>query len=632
MQYDTIISATCANFPKTYFGVLRGRMNRCTRAVGLLVGAVALLLVLAVRTLSSDITTGSLSITLLPFFTLPSGAGAPLDLVSAGDGSGRLFVATRSGQVLLSEASGNLSATPFLNMVSAGISLYSGGEGGLLGLAFSPFYSAPANVPGGGKFYTFTTETFNAADPADFSHPEIFPTTVVNPNNEIVIREWSVSANPNLANTTSRVLMRIEHPQANHQGGGLKFGPDNNLYIALGDGGGGNELNPPTPTSSDGHTDSVGNAQDTTVVFGKILRINPTGSDSAKGQYGIPADNPFASSSTNVKEIFAYGLRNPFRISFDRSTGQLLAADVGQDQREEVDLITKGGNFGWVFREGTRDNTTDSRRTLPSGFTSIAPIGEYTHADGNAVIGGFVYRGSLIPGLKGKYVFGDLQGTTGTGRLFYMDAACGAISEFQYETTGGGIKPPSALYSFGEDANGELYALFADGQVVQLVSGAHENRLNLFNATDTPGTLSWEDPNPGELGVKFQSSVAGTVSGIRFYKGPQNTGTHVGNLWSSTGALLATVTFSNETATGWQQANFCSSVSIQANTTYVASYHTNTGFYSADNNYFVIDHGSGVLTARASGGNGVYVYGSGGFPTETYKASNYWIDVVFVAN
>jgi hypothetical protein len=134
-----------------------------------------------------------------------------------------------------------------------------------------------------------------------------------------------------------------------------------------------------------------------------------------------------------------------------------------------VDLITNGGNSGWVFREGTRDNAADSGRTLPSGFTSIDPIAEYTHADGDAVIGGFVYRGSLIAGLNGKYVFGDLQGTTGTGRLFYMDADGGTISEFQYDTTGGGTNPPSALYSFGEDADGELYALFANGEVLKLV-------------------------------------------------------------------------------------------------------------------------------------------------------------------
>src|SRR5205823_3073057 len=138
-----------------------------------------------------------------------------------------------------------------------------------------------------------------------------------------------------------------------HQGGGLKFGSDNNLYIALGDGGGGNDQNTNVPVNNDGHTNSVGNAQDTTVPFGKILRIDPLGSNSNNTQYGIPGDNPFATSSTDVKEIYAFGLRNPYRISFDRSNGTLIAADVGQGAREEVDTITRGGNYGWVFREGT---------------------------------------------------------------------------------------------------------------------------------------------------------------------------------------------------------------------------------------------------------------------------------------
>jgi probable HAF family extracellular repeat protein len=158
----------------------------------------------------------------------------------------------------------------------------------------------------------------------------------------------------------------------------------------------------------------------------------------------------------------------------------------------------------------------------------------------------------------------------------------------------------------------------------------------LFKASDTPGTLSWEDPNPVELGVKFQSSVAGTVTGVRFYKGPRNTGPHVGNLWSATGRLLTRATFADETPSGWQQLNFSNPVPIAANTPYVVSYHTR-GFYSADNNYFIIDHTNGPLAAPASNnssgsGNGVYAYGSGGFPTNTWLASNYWVDLVFVAD
>lgn len=145
--------------------------------------------------------------------------------------------------------------------------------------------------------------------------------------------------------------------------------------------------------------------------FGKILRIDPNGTNSGNGQYGIPATNPFATDTTGkLKEIYAYGFRNPYRFSFDSATGQLWVGDVGQSNREEVDTVTNGSNYGWPFREGTRDNSADAGRTTPAGFTSISPIGEYTHGDGIATIGGFIYHGSDIPALDGKYVFGDLGG------------------------------------------------------------------------------------------------------------------------------------------------------------------------------------------------------------------------------
>jgi hypothetical protein len=166
---------------------------------------------------------------------------------------------------------------------------------------------------------------------------------------------------------------------------------------------------------------------------------------------------------------------------------------------------------------------------------------------------------------------------------------------------------------------------------VSLTVNTQATTSSLFRPSDTPGTIT--DPETGslELGVKFQSSLNGRITGIRFYKGPQNTGRHVGHLWSATGALLATATFTNETATGWQQVNLTNPVSITAGTTYIASYHTNIGHYSSDENYFNTAHTSGPLTApssSASGGNGVAASGSG-FPTITYNASNYWVDIVF---
>jgi hypothetical protein len=173
----------------------------------------------------------------------------------------------------------------------------------------------------------------------------------------------------------------------------------------------------------------------------------------------------------------------------------------------------------------------------------------------------------------------------------------------------------------------------ASATVSVTVNPAGTTTSSLFSPSSTPGTVTENDPNPVEVGVKFQSSVAGTVTAIRFYNGPQNTGTHVGNLWSASGALLATVTFGNESTSGWQQVSLPSPVAIAANTTYVASYHTNQGFYSVDYNYFTGAHANGPLVAPASGssgGNGVYAYGStSAFPTKSYQASNYWVDVVF---
>jgi hypothetical protein len=168
-----------------------------------------------------------------------------------------------------------------------------------------------------------------------------------------------------------------------------------------------------------------------------------------------------------------------------------------------------------------------------------------------------------------------------------------------------------------------------------LTLAASGTTATLFNSTDTPSIVTVSDPQAVNLGVKFQASTNGTITGIRFYKGPKNTRTHIGALWTASGTLLASATFTNETASGWQQVNFSKPVSITANTTYVASYHTNTGEYSANGNYFANAHTNGLLTAPSSasiGGNGVYAYsGSNVFPNNTYNANNYWVDVVFVS-
>jgi len=214
------------------------------------------------------------------------------------------------------------------------------------------------------------------------------------------------------------------------------------LYIALGDGGNANDV-------GDGHNAATGNGQDPTTVLGKVLRIDPHGNNSANHQYGIPTDNPFVNATTpnTVKEIYSYGFRNPYRFSFDSGgTHQLIVADVGQDNIEEIDKVTKGGNYGWHYKEGTfafdptNGHVTSDLSTVPtnltdpngSAITLTDPVAEYDHTQGIAIVGGFVYRGSLLPQLQGKYVFGDFSRSFGapSGRLFYLDLTTGEISEF----------------------------------------------------------------------------------------------------------------------------------------------------------------------------------------------------------
>ncbi len=429
--------------------------------------AAASLLPSAAFALTDPITTGPVSVTLQNVATVNTGTyGTPQDIAAAPNDPSNLFVSTRNGDIL-DLKNGVLQSTPYLNMAAAGVNIYTGGEGGLLGLAFSPSFSG-----GSGHFYTVEAEPFSTTGPAaDFSSPEMFPTTSVNPNNQLVLREWTAASGT--VDASSRVMMRIDHPESNHQGGSLRFGPDGNLYMGLGDGGGGNDFNGSASSTTDGHNNAIGNGQDTTVPFGKILRINPNpaaGSQfltSANGQYSIPKNNPFVTGGAtgSLKEIYAYGLRNPYRIAFDSATGKLLAADVGQGNREEVDVIANGGNYGWPFREGTRDNSGDAQRTTPTGFASTDPIGEYTHADGIAIIGGMVYHGTQNPALDGDYLFGDLGSSK--GRLFYMSANGGLIQEFNYSA--GSAPVPGSLYGVSTDNAGEAYYFFSNGSILSTV-------------------------------------------------------------------------------------------------------------------------------------------------------------------
>ena len=386
----------------------------------------------------------------------------------------RLFVTDQNG-ILWAVDLNTGARTVFLDLSGRVIPT---GERGLLGVAFHPAYQS------NGLVYTYTSEP--AAVPADFPLP-----LGVTPDHATVITEWIVPVPDDPAAVidpaSGRIVLSIAQPQANHNGGALSFGPDDRLYISLGDGGAGDDQGP-------GHSPQ-GNGQDPGNPLGAILRIDPDGADSVNGQYGIPAENPFFPGGPGpfggpegcldglCDEIFAYGFRNPFRSSFDPATGDLYAADVGQGSVEEIDLVVGGGNYGWPLKEGAF--CLDANGTDPGFVTDnpdptcgradlglIDPIAQYDHSEGIAVIGGFVYRGSSIPGLRGRYVFGDFR----EGRLFALDrrdrlpagdARPSVITELQ--------KQPDVSFSllgFGRDASGEIYALgtqFVEGSLTGVI-------------------------------------------------------------------------------------------------------------------------------------------------------------------
>ena len=366
-------------------------------------------------------------------------------------------------------------------------------ERGFLGAAFSP----------DGRLFTYTSEAFDPAVPATFPLPPDPPGPCdlrgVVPNHRSVIREWEpVSTSPLTFEplADSRVLFTVDQPQANHNAGDMKFGPDGMLYIAFGDGGGADDQN--CQTNFDGNPmfghGANGNGQNPSNPLGDILRIDVNGTNSTNGQYGIPADNPFATSQPRgeIPELFAMGLRNPFRFSFDANDfgaanagqpAQAWVGDVGQNDVEEVDVVRSGANYGWRVREGAfrfdpsgfqlkgsrSDGFVFARTTSDAQFTD--PIAQYDHDDGTAIIGGYVYRGSSIPALSGQYVFGDTSRRLNNahGRLFATSGAKTGPHQV-VELRDGPLDVQ--LIGFGQDQDRELYALVFEpgvsGQVLQI--------------------------------------------------------------------------------------------------------------------------------------------------------------------
>lgn len=326
---------------------------------------------------------------------------------------GLMLVCEQTGQIRVLK-NNKLIDKPFLDLENKLVKI-SGAydERGLLGIALHPDYGSNK------KFYVYYST----------------PSTEKGLDHQSVIAEYKVSGDRMLADAaTERILLRIQQPESNHNGGDMKFGPDGYLYIGLGDGGG----------AGDRHGEK-GNGQNLNTLLGKILRIDVNTDQS----YGIPNDNPFVGKEAKP-EIWAYGLRNPWRFSFDKNSGQLFVADVGQNKFEEVNIIEKGGNYGWKIMEA--DHCFDPEENCNTEGL-ILPIAEYKHEEGISITGGFVYHGKELSGLSDKYIFADW-----TGPVFYLEKKGeswirGKISLAAKPT--GDLK----ILSFAQDNNAELYVL-----------------------------------------------------------------------------------------------------------------------------------------------------------------------------
>ncbi len=325
-------------------------------------------------------------------------------------GTTQAVVAEQGGKIHRFNTDAQVTSTVIVLDISNQV-LFSG-EQGLLGLAFHPDFAT------NGFFYLH----YSASNPR-----------------RSVISRFTYNSQTGSASAGSEVnLLQVNQPFSNHNGGSLAFGPDNKLYIAFGDGG--------------GNGDPVDNAQDRGSLLGAILRIDVD----AGSPYGIPPDNPFVGEVGVREEIWAYGLRNPYRFSFDRQTGTLWAGDVGQADFEEIDIIQAGANYGWRVFEGTQ-LFASSQNTPPNAILT-APTFEYDHSLGSAVIGGYVYRGTTLPGLWSTYIYGDFV----SGRIWSLQFnGILAISSIE-------IANVANLTSFGEDNSGELYAISGNGNIFRL--------------------------------------------------------------------------------------------------------------------------------------------------------------------
>ncbi|MGA9773696.1 MAG: PQQ-dependent sugar dehydrogenase [Blastocatellia bacterium] len=357
------------------------------------------------------------AITAIQLQSVLSGLTNTVYVTNSHDGTNRLFLIEKAGVIRVAQP-GATTTTVFLNITSRVLS--TDNERGLLGLAFHPQYAI------NGRFFVYYTRQTDGA---------------------LTIAEYHVTADPNVADPASEIVFGGNFPIAhsansNHNGGTIEFGPDGFLYLGTGDGGSSND--PP------------GNGQNINALLGKILRIDVDHPNGAI-QYSSPPTNPFFGSTPGADEIYAYGMRNPFRFSFDRGTGQLWVADVGQGAREEIDIVTLGGNYGWRVMEGMICNPAFNGGVCTPPAGSILPIFDYSHAAGRcSITGGFVYRGA--------------RGAVPTGSYIYADYCTGEIWQLLSGTNSLLLDTALNIPSFGEDEAGEVYVLGQNGSLNRIVA------------------------------------------------------------------------------------------------------------------------------------------------------------------
>jgi len=484
---------------------------------------------------------------------LPGSLDSPLDVVNAGDGSGRLFVVEQTGHIRLFK-NGAFNATDFLDIHT--VVNYDGGERGLLGAAFHP------NYVNNGFFYVYYT---------DLSSP------VYN----LTIARYTVSADPDVADPASaQIVLQIPHPvNTNHNGGNLVFGPvDHYLYMGTGDGGGGGDV--------------PNNAQNKNILLGKLLRIDVDGTGAVPcGQstpmpYAIPPTNPFVGVD-GCDEIWAYGVRNPWRFEFDRETADMIMADVGQELYEEVDFqpasSAGGENYGWHLMEGLHcynppTNCDDGSLTLP--------VLEETHANGwCAIVGGFRYRGAAIPGLTGVYLYGDLC----LGEIWAATESAGTWTAQRL------LDPSLTISSFGQDEAGELYVVDLGGAVYRIDP--------ISNPTPTITNLSPDTVIAGDPGFTLDVFGTGFVNGSTV----QWNGADRATTFVSSTHLTATITAGDIAAAGIVSIDVFNPLP-GGGTSGAQSFYVNTNFLDVPINYFAAAYIDAIFNAGITVGCDVRLF------------------------